>query len=427
MLEKDDYMVYKRQVLVLILSLMVVLVGCSNKDSVPNDTGQISQRPDENGVDQTNGNLDEKEPIDIIEEKIKSLSLEEKIGQLIITGFEGTEMNEELISLIEEYKVGGFILFSRNITNEYQTLELLNDLKKLNSKNKIPLFLSIDEEGGKVSRLPKSYIRLPEAIEFGNKNDSKLSYELGYILGERVKALGFNMNYSPVLDINSNPNNPVIGSRAFGSTKEAVANNGIEVMLGIKDTNVIPVVKHFPGHGDTSVDSHIKLPKVNKSKEQLKDFELIPFIEAIEKGVDAIMIAHILYPQIDSYPASMSSILIDELLRAELGFNGVIISDDMTMGAIMENYTIEEAVLSFLKAGGDLALVCHGKDNPIKVIEEIKNAVNRGEMAEEEIDKKVYRILMLKDKYDLKDVPIDNIDLTDINNKTSDLISKIRN
>lgn len=416
-------MVYNRKVMVLLISLMVLLFGC-NKD-LPEDN-EISEMPSENGEITPNENVNEEEQ-DPIEEKLMSLSLEEKIGQLIIAGFDGTQLNEEVKSLIEEYKIGGIILFSRNIIDEYQTLKLLNEIKNLNFKNSIPLFLSIDEEGGKVSRLPKSYTRIPEAIEFGEKNDKVLSYELGTILGKRVKSLGFNMNFSPILDINSNPNNPVIGNRAFGSSVEVVVDNGIEVMLGIMDINVISVVKHFPGHGDTSVDSHINLPTVSKTKDELKSFELVPFIEAIENDVDAIMIAHILYPKIDDYPATMSSKIMNELLRKELGFDGVIISDDMTMGAIVENYTLEDAVLSFLKSGGDIALICHGKDNPIKVIEKIKDALKSGELTEEELDEKVYRILRLKEKYNLKDEPIDGIDLTELNNKTKELINKVKN
>ena len=425
--EKDDFMTYKRKVLVLFLSLIILLIGCNRNDNIPKDNEVIDKNPKENEMEEPNNDLTEEEQIDPIEEKIRNLSLDEKIGQLIIAGFEGTILNEEVIDLIEEYKVGGFILFSRNIIDENQVLELLNDIKKTNSTNQIPLFLSIDEEGGKVSRLPKSYPRLPEAIVFGEMNDIELSYELGRILGERVKSLGFNMNYSPILDINSNPNNPVIGKRAFGSDIETVVSNGIQAMLGIMERDIISVVKHFPGHGDTALDSHINLPVVYKSKEELKSFELIPFIEAIENHVDAIMLAHILYPEIENYPATMSPKIINELLREELGFTGVIISDDMTMGAIMENYAIEECVLSFLKAGGDLALICHGKENVIKVIEEITDAVNRGELAEEEIDEKLYRILVLKDKYKIDDIQIDSIDLRELNNRTLELINKIQN
>lgn len=406
----------------LMLLMLVLLVGC-NRMLPEND--EINKIPND-GDDLTNEEVRE-EPIDPIEEILSKLSMDEKIGQLIIAGFEGTELNDEVVKLVDEYKVGGFILFSRNILDENQTIKLLNDIKDLNSKNNIPLFLSIDEEGGRVSRLPKSYVKLPEAAVFGKKNNKALSYELGKILGERVKALGFNMDFSPVLDINSNPKNPVIGNRAFGSNVETVVENGIEAMLGIKETNVISVVKHFPGHGDTSIDSHVNLPMVDKTKDELKSFELVPFINAIENDADAIMIAHILYPKIDSNPATMSSKIIDDLLRNELGFNGIVISDDMTMGAIVENYTLEEAVLSFLKGGGDIALICHGYENILKAVESIKEAVRTGELPEEKINEKVYRILSIKEKYNLKDEPIEDIDLTDINNRTLELINKVKN
>lgn len=406
----------------LMLLMLVLLVGC-NRMLPEND--EINKIPND-GDDLTNEEVRE-EPIDPIEEILSKLSMDEKIGQLIIAGFEGTELNDEVVKLVDEYKVGGFILFSRNILDENQTIKLLNDIKDLNSKNNIPLFLSIDEEGGRVSRLPKSYVKLPEAAVFGKKNNKALSYELGKILGERVKALGFNMDFSPVLDINSNPKNPVIGNRAFGSNVETVVENGIEAMLGIKETNVISVVKHFPGHGDTSVDSHVNLPMVDKTKDELKSFELVPFINAIENDADAIMIAHILYPKIDSNPATMSSKIIDDLLRNELGFNGIVISDDMTMGAIVENYTLKEAVLSFLKGGGDIALICHGYENILKAVESIKEAVRTGELPEEKINEKVYRILSIKEKYNLKDEPIEDIDLTDINNRTLELINKVKN
>ena len=197
---------HRRKVFTLLFCFLILLGGCKRDDNLPKN----------NDIEIPNGNISDEVPVDIIEEKLKSMTLEEKIGQLIVVGFDGVEINEEIINLIEEYKVGGFILFSRNIVDEFQTLKLLNEIKKINSKNDIPLFLSIDEEGGKVSRLPSVYPRLPEAVKLGERNDKDLSYKFGTILGERVKSLGFNMNFSPVLDINSNPKNPVIGNRAFG-------------------------------------------------------------------------------------------------------------------------------------------------------------------------------------------------------------------
>jgi len=400
-----------------ILSI-ILFMGCKNKDKSLEDKNINEDNKDKNGILYMD--------IDLINKKIKSMSLEEKIGQLIIVGFEGKTINEEAINSIDRLKVGGFILFSRNIEDEVQTLKLLDDLKVANSNNDIPLFLAIDEEGGRVSRLPKSFEKLPEAMKIGNKNNKELSYEFGNILGERVRLLGFNINFAPVLDINSNPKNPVIGTRAFGTTIDQVIDNGIEVMLGIRNTGVIPAVKHFPGHGDTDVDSHINLPKVEKTIEELKDLEIRPFRVAIEKDVEMIMVAHIMYPQIDKdYPATMSKRIIQELLREKLKYDGIIVSDDMTMGAIIENYTLEDGVLSFIRAGGDIALICHGKENPKKAIEKIIEAVNAGDLNEEEIDKKVFRILALKEKFRLEDNVIRNIDLIELNNKTKRLIEKI--
>jgi beta-N-acetylhexosaminidase len=369
---------------------------------------------------------EEEVKIDTIEEKIKGMSLEEKIGQLLIVGIEETTIEEDTIKLIEDYKVGGFILFSRNIKDEHQTLELLNSLKEANSNNDIPLFLSIDEEGGRVSRLPKSFAKLPEAKKIGDINNKDFSFKYGKILGERVKLLGFNMDFAPVLDINSNPKNPVIGNRAFGSTIDVVVDNGLKVMEGIQSTGVIPSIKHFPGHGDTDMDSHVNLPKIEKDIDELESIELVPFKKAIDDGVDMVMVAHILFPKIDSeHPSTMSKEIIDGILRERLDFKGVVISDDLTMGAIVKNYSLENAVVSFLKAGGDIALVCHGKDNPNKVIEKIKEALDEGILGEEEINEKVYRILKLKEKYNIEDNLIDAIDLDRLNEDTQELLKNM--
>ena len=352
--------------------------------------------------------------------------LEEKIGQLIIVGKEGLEINEDDIHQIENNKVGGFIFFSRNVDNENQVLNLLNELKNSNSSNKIPLFLSIDEEGGAVSRLSQIYGKLPTAKKLGEKSNQELSFEYGKILGLSLKKLGFNLDFAPVLDINSNPKNPIIGDRAYGNTVEKVVENDISVMDGIHSEGIISSVKHFPGHGDTSVDSHLDLPRIDKSLDELENLELYPFKEAINKDADMIMVAHILFPQLDDkYPASMSGQIINKLLREKLNFNGVIVSDDITMGAITENYSIGKGAIEFLKSGGDIILVCHEADNPSIVLDAIKMGIEEGEVSIDEIDKKVYRILSLKDKYNLKDDKIENIDINDVIDRINKLNEKI--
>ncbi|QGU96866.1 beta-N-acetylhexosaminidase [Clostridium bovifaecis] len=351
------------------------------------------------------------------------MTLDEKIGQMVIVGIEGYNLNNNTKSLIEKYKVGGIVLFGSNIQGSEQLLDLVNSLKKENLKNKIPLFLSVDEEGGKITRMPKEFKRFPNNKAIGKINDMELSNNIGRTIGDEIKSFGFNMDFAPVLDINSNPKNPVIGSRSFGANPDVVSNLGIETMKGIQSENVIPVVKHFPGHGDTSVDSHIGLPTVNNDLNRLQSFELIPFAEAIEKSADAVMIAHILLPKIDKEnPSSMSKIIITDILRADLKFNGVVITDDMTMGAITKNYNISKAAIKSVEAGSDVILVCHGYENEIKVINDLKDAVSKGEISEQRIDESVYRILKLKGKYNLNDNIIDSIDVDRINNKIRTLL-----
>lgn len=394
--------------------------------SCKKDNGKINDNEKNNDdMVQENPTNDENK-IDKIEEMIKNMTIEEKIGQLIIVGKEGLEINEDDIYQMEVNKVGGFIFFSRNIDNESQVLNMLNGLKENNSSNKIPLFLSIDEEGGRVSRLSKIYKKLPTPKKLGEVNNKELSIEYGKILGLSLKELGFNLDFAPVLDINSNPKNPVIGDRSFGNTAHKVINNGLSVMEGIHSQGIISSVKHFPGHGDTSVDSHLDLPRIDKSLDELESLELVPFREAINKNADMIMVAHILFPQLDEeFPASMSDKIINGLLRSKLNYNGVIVSDDMTMGAITQNYSIEEGVVKFLKGGGDIALVCHGKDNPSIVIDAIKKGIDEGEISIDEIDRKLYRILSLKDKYNLKDDKIENIGINNVIKKIDELYEKL--
>ena len=367
----------------------------------------------------------EPKPIDPLLEQIGKMSLDEKIGQMIVVGLEGYDLNDNTRSLIQKSKVGGFILFANNVQNTNQLLNLLNSLKGENLKNKVPLFLSVDEEGGRVTRMPKEFKKIPTNKTIGKINDETLSNQIGSTIAYEIGSFGFNMDFAPVLDVNSNPNNPVIGDRSFGSNTNVVSHLGIQTMKGIQSGNIIPVVKHFPGHGDTSVDSHLGLPSVNNTLTRLRQFELIPFAEAIKNNAEVVMIAHILLAKIDSKnPSSMSKIIITDILRKDLNFNGVVITDDMTMGAIVKNYNISEAAVKSVQAGTDIVLVCHGYDNEASVINALKNAVAKGEISKERIDQSVYRILILKKKYKLKDEIIKSVDVKGINNKINNVLKK---
>lgn len=362
---------------------------------------------------------------DKMQDKLDSMTLEEKAGQLLIVGFKGTFLNDRTKSYINDLKVGGLILFDRNIESKGQIIGLVEEIKGSNAEEDIPLFLCIDEEGGSISRLPKEYRRLPDPFQIGETNDVDIAFQFGQLLGNRVKGLGLNLNFAPVLDIHSNPDNPVIGKRAYGTNPERVSDIGLEVAKGIRNSSIIPAVKHFPGHGDTSTDSHLELPIIDKSLEELRNFELIPFKDAIENNIEMIMMAHILLPSLDKdYPATLSKKIVHDLLRDEMGYEGVIVSDDMTMGAIVNNFTLEDACIDFLKAGGDILLVCHGEDNPRIVFDKIIDAVEIGELSMEEIDEKVYRILELKDRY----LKVGNVDLNleELNNMAEEIKNRVK-
>ncbi|WP_246027627.1 beta-N-acetylhexosaminidase [Lysinibacillus antri] len=355
---------------------------------------------------------------------ISNMTLDEKIGQMIFAGISGPTLSPADYKLLEQHKVGGLIFFKKDLTSSNQILQLLNDIKSINSKNDFPLFLGIDEEGGRISRLPNEFISLPSSQVIGKSNVS-FAYEIGTILGKELSNFGFNLNFAPVLDVNSNPNNPVIGDRSFGNNPELVSSYGIETMKGMQSQNVIPVVKHFPGHGDTSVDSHLDLPIVNKSKEQLDALELIPFKEAIKYGTDVVMIAHILLPEIDpQYPASMSAEIITNILRSEMGYDGVVITDDMTMKAVTNNYSLSYAAVQSIKAGSDIVLIAHHYDDVSSTINALKQAVQKGEITENRIDESVKRILLLKETYKLDNSKIDTINVHEINSTIQKMLEK---
>lgn len=355
-------------------------------------------------------------------EVVSKMSLEEKIGQMILAGISGTTMDANTKKLVNQFHIGGIIFYKNNFNTPAQTIQLVNQLKTENS-SRLPLFLSTDQEGGRVTRLPGGLTNFPTNEQIGKVNNPKFSYKIGTLLGRELKEFGLNLDFAPVLDINSNPNNPVIGDRSFGNNPEIVSELGIQTMKGIQSQNVIPTIKHFPGHGDTSVDSHLDLPIVNKSLKELKELELIPFERAIDDGADVVMVAHILLPKLDkTNPASMSKVIMTDLLRNQLSFNGVIITDDMTMGAITEHFDIGKAAVESVKAGSDIILVGHNYDNVVKIIASLKRAVQNGEISEQRLNESADRIIQLKNKYNINDKKVKNPNINEINNSINSLL-----
>jgi len=348
---------------------------------------------------------------------MENMSLEEKIGQMLITSFSGTRMTRKTRQLIETKHIGGFILFSANLKDGLQpSVALLNELKTANRNQPVPLFLSVDQEGGRVSRLPDAFRKMPPAQTVGQTHDPRLAEQMGVLIAHQLQALGFNMNFAPVLDVASNPDNKVIGNRSFDANPELVAAMGTAMMDGLRSGGIIPVIKHFPGHGDTSADSHVELPVLHKTADQLAQQELLPFRHAIQSGAEAVMVAHILFPAIDpDSPSSLSKAMINGLLRDKLGFEGVVITDDLAMGAIARHYGMAEAALRAIEAGGDLVLISDAKAVG-EIHARLLNEVHRGQLSEDRIDESVKRILRLKFTYDLQDATVEVPELDDLGN-----------
>lgn len=420
-------MKYTMRFCCLIILSIGLVVGCSSQN---NQSGVAKPTPPNNQESQ-GGEVTEPTPIepsespDPIKEQLKGLSTTEKVGQLVLVGVEGTKPDHSALELINTYQVGGFIFYKDNINDSASALSLFNELKAANANadHSIPLFMSVDEEGGRVARMPKEFTKVPTAAKIGGTGSTELANGIGEAIGTQLSGFGLNMDFAPVLDVNSNPDNPVIGDRSYGDKAEIVSKMGIAAMKGIEAQGVVPVVKHFPGHGDTSVDSHLGLPVVNHGLERLRNLELVPFKDAIAEGADVVMIAHLLMPKLDpDHPASFSKIVINDLLREELGFEGVVISDDMTMGAIAEHYEIGEVAVQFIQAGGNIVLIGHDYEKEKAVIKSLTEAVEKGTISEDMLDERVYAILKLKQKYKLNDEPANGPNVKEVNAELSSLL-----
>ncbi|MEC1260349.1 glycoside hydrolase family 3 N-terminal domain-containing protein [Bacillus swezeyi] len=366
-----------------------------------------------------------------VKQMVSDMTLEEKIGQMLMPDFrnwkkegdssakELTEMNDEVAGIIQRYHLGGVILFAENVTGTEQTVRLTDGLQKASPDT--PLFITIDQEGGIVTRL-ESGTNLPGNMAIGASKSSKNAYRSGKIIGKELAALGINVNFSPVLDVNNNPNNPVIGVRSYSSKPELAGKLGIKTMKGLQDERIIATAKHFPGHGDTAVDSHYGLPLVPHDEKRLRSVELAPFQKAIDAGIDMIMTAHVQFPAFDDttykskkdgedimVPATLSKKVMTDLLRKDLGFDGVVVTDALNMKAISDNFGQEEAVVMAVKAGVDIALMpaqvtsLETEKNLTGVFEALLKAVRQGDIPIEQINQSVERILTLKMKRGILD------------------------
>lgn len=333
---------------------------------------------------------------------MSNLTLEQKIGQMFICGFHDLVPDDHINNLIEEYHIGGVIYFRRNIDEMEQVAKLSASLQEVaESSQNLPLWIAIDQEGGMVTRIDhKRMSRIPGNMALGATANPEYTYKVSAISADEMASLGINLNFSPCLDVNNNARNPIIGVRSFGEDADQVSEHGAAAIRAFQEKGVSAGAKHFPGHGDTSVDSHYGLAEVSHDRSRLDTIELKPFVRAIQDGVDMIMTAHVIFPAIESepIPATLSNAVLTGLLREELGFEGVIITDCLEMHAIAKYFGIAEGSVKAVEAGADCILVSHTWDDQTNAIKAVKEAVLNGRIAESVIDRAVERILKLKEK-----------------------------
>lgn len=334
------------------------------------------------------------------------MNVSELAGQLCMIGFEGIEITSDLRKWMREYQPGGIILFSRNLVDPVQIAHLTNDLQAL--AGDIPLLIAIDQEGGRVSRLPSGFTIFPPAATVAQPGSTELAYQAAAVTAKELRAVGINMNMAPVLDIHTNPSNPIIGNRAFGTEPEQVCLMGTATIAGLHDHRVLACGKHFPGHGDTSTDSHVELPVVHASRQRLEDVELRPFQYAINHGLQAMMTAHVHYPALDpTNPATLSPTIISGLLRQQMGFSGVILSDDLEMRAILDHSKVGDAAVHSLQAGVDMLLVCKARALATDTIGAVRRALHSGELDPAGLTASLARIAAVKQRFVYPYQPID--------------------
>ena len=360
----------------------------------------------------------EKSLDNFIEDKLSSMSIDEKIAQMLILNYEADSYSEDVDNLMKNIKPGGFIFLKNNFTTFDQTK---NFIKKLKENSSIPLIISIDEEGGIVQRLKfltdEEPIDIPSMYEVGNTMDSNNAYLIGKVMSDDLRSLGFNVTYAPVLDI-YNPLNPVIMDRSFNEDKKIVADMGLSLSKGLEENGVIPVFKHFPGHGDTIIDSHYDLPIIDKTYEELYENELYPYKKVINDS-KIIMIGHLALPKIvgDNTPASISKKIITDILKSDLGYDGLVITDALNMGALTNYYAEEQIYLMAVNAGVDLLLMPNDYNLAIQTI--------KNNISEDRINESVRKILKFKYKYLNNDKLLDKKYFNNPNNQK--IIDKITN
>ena len=342
---------------------------------------------------------------------VASMSLSARVGQLIMVDFSGYELSPELTAHLADHQWGSVILFAKNVRDRAQVAALCESIQAaaLHGGARLPVLVSIDQEGGIVNRLTFADTPVsPGPMALGAIGDPALAYEAGRWMALDLASLGIFHDCAPCVDVNSNPANPIIGVRSFGEDPQRVAELGVAFARGLREGGVIPCAKHFPGHGNTAVDSHSALAAVSADRAALEACELLPFRALIADGLESIMTAHIVYPALDprpGTPATLSRPILTEVLRGELGFEGVICTDSMAMHAIARNFGTGEAAVRAIEAGADIVMACGPREAHLETRQALLDAVAQGRLSEERINASVERIFRLKQRFALAPRP----------------------
>jgi beta-N-acetylhexosaminidase len=321
------------------------------------------------------------------------------IGQLVVVGFDGHVIPSDLKALAKEFDLAGVIFFARNVAEPAQVAELSREAKAL--ARELPLWVSVDQEGGRVARLRRPFTEWPPMIALGRSGDERLAERFALALAAELKAVGINLDYTPVLDVFTNPKNTVIGDRAFGERAEEVSRFGRVVIRVLQENGIAACGKHFPGHGDTIADSHHELPLVEHDPDRIRRVEFVPFKAAIEEKVAAIMTAHVLVPAFDEeQPATLAPSIVDGLLKRELGFGGLVLSDDLEMKAVANRYDLAEASVGAIAAGCDALLLCGGsQERQAAALEALIRAVEQDRLPVKRVEDAMARMRRAKERF----------------------------
>ena len=400
---------YALMVAILCVVVMGSLGGLSFYNLLHNNKQHYESNLNNNDIgDESKNEEKEKTYDELLDEKsdkvLSSMSLKEKILSLFILECDNLHDNGETVTLydesvknkLNEYPVGGIILFADNIVDRQQVINLNNEIQK---NSRIPMFIGVDEEGGKVSRIASNkkmgITKFESMKSIGDSGDMNKAYEVGETIGREIYELGFNLDFAPDSDVLTNPDNVEIGTRSFGSDPNLVADMAVNTVKGLQENNVCAVMKHFPGHGASSANSHNQYTYTPQDLENMRKVEFLPFKKGIDFGVDFILVSHIAAPNVtgDKTPSTLSRKIVNDILRNELNYDGVVITDALNMKAVSSYYTEEKMYIKALEAGCDMLLMPQNID---KAYESILNAYNDGTISEERIDKSVKRILKAK-------------------------------